>query len=80
MNNVTVVQATGMKMYYRIPNNKMKPILRCVYVDTLNVKEAFDTVMEELHETKEIFIKPILALIQGMAPISSPPLNSGVKP
>ena len=69
-----VVQATGMKMFYRIPskeglpNNKMKPILRCVYVDTLDVKEAFDTVMEELHETKEIFIKPILALIQGLKP------------
>ena len=68
MNNVTVLQPTGMKRYYRIPNNKMKPILRCVYVDTLNVKEAFDTVMEELHETKEIFIKPILALIQGHKP------------
>ena len=68
MNNVTVVQATGMKMYYRIPNNKMKPILRRIYVDTLNVKEAFDTVMEELHETKEIFIKPMLALIQGLKP------------
>ena len=66
--DTTVVQPTGMKMYYRIPNNKMKPILRCVYVDTLNVKEAFDTVMEELHETKEIFIKPILALIQGLKP------------
>lgn len=68
MDNVTVVQATGMKMFYRIPNNKMKPILRCVYVDTLNVKEAFDTVMEELHTTKEIFIKPVLALIQGLKP------------
>jgi hypothetical protein len=64
-----VVQATGMKMFYRVPNNnKMKPILRCVYVDTLDVKEAIDTVMEELHNTKEIFIKPILALIQGGKP------------
>lgn len=68
MSNVKVVQETGMMMYYRIPNNNMKPILRCVYVDTIDVKEAFDTVMEELHETKEIFIKPILALIQGLKP------------
>ena len=69
-----VIQATGMKMFYRVPfkeglpNNKMKLILRCLYVDTLNVKEAFDTVMEELHTTKEIFIKPVLALIQGFKP------------
>ena len=66
--NVTVLQPTGVKVFYRVPSNnakKPKPILRNFYVDTLNVVEAEKIVMEELHKTMEIWIKPMLILMDG---------------
>jgi hypothetical protein len=68
MDRLEVKQPTGCHVYYRVPSNnhkKPKPILRCIYVDTLNIDVAHNAVMEDLHMTQEHYLKPLLVLLTG---------------
>jgi|TARA_R110000782_G_scaffold258674_1_gene348742 hypothetical protein len=68
MDRLEVKQPTGCHVYYRVPSKnakKPKPILRCIYVDTLNIDVAHNAVMEDLHMTQEHYLKPLLVLLTG---------------
>ena len=48
--------------YWRSPNKKLHNIF---VSDAENLQAAQKLVMQHLHETMEVFVKPVLALIKG---------------
>ena len=72
MLNTTIKQPTGVKVYFQTPSRTTQKELKHTkhnlchfYADTLDVEEAVQLVMEQLHETNEVFIMPILVKLQG---------------
>ena len=54
-----------LNVYYRVPDAKKGPQLYCITADTDDYKEAISAVMEQLHATAEVFLKPVVVLIHG---------------
>lgn len=46
-------------------SSKTKKKLRCFGVDTTCPVEAYNMAMKEMHDTMEVFIEPMLVLVQG---------------
>lgn len=70
--NVNPPVCDNMSVYYRSYeksnigiSSKTKTKLHRINVDTTCPEEAVKMVMEELHNTMEPFIKPMLVLVQG---------------
>ena len=59
------MQEQDMKCYYRTPNREGKPFLRRLDCPAFHPTEARNAVMEHLNETGEVFINPILILLNG---------------
>lgn len=54
-----------LKVYYRVPDKGAKPKLRCIAADVEYYRDAEQAVLEQLHIDMEVFMKPVLVLIQG---------------